>query len=214
MAIVRSLAIGKAVNSAGPITYQTVKGRTIAREKPVHVHNPNTPAQQAQRTKMSNIVAAWRQWFFQVGGYFTEVKGYGSGYNEFVRRNIHLAEKPWFEDFDGELLFMSARARGAYMSTGKYGEGALSRTYDSPNISVEILDLQLRNEVQEGDRIVHIYYMDDPYEFGIVEHYLTEDDVDLLRAGDPVTFEVPQYETAATFFYSSARRIASTGVFK
>lgn len=208
MAIVRSLAIGKAVNSAGPLTYQTVKGRTIAREKPVHVANPNTPAQQAQRGKMRNIVAAWREWFFLLSPYFTAIQGYGSGYNEFVRRNIHLADQPWYED----EMFYPSRFKGAVMSTGKYGAAALNISPAEELVTVGINDLQLRGVIEEGDQIVVVRLTDDAEAPTLTTKVLDAEDVEALAGGDTIGIATPVGGYTAAFFYSSARRLASVGV--
>ena len=209
MAIVRSLAVGKAVNSAGNLTYQTVKGRTIAREKPVHVANPNTPAQQAQRSKMSNIVAAWREWFFQMAPYFTVIQGYGSAYNEFVKRNIHFAKLPWFENG----VFEGTRARGAYLSTGKYSQNALAEQGTYGQRTVSINDAQLRNDLIVGDEIITVYHPDEGGNPVILKAVLDADDIQTLKNGDGIDFALPEErELAANIFWSPSRRISSTGI--
>lgn len=206
MAIVRSLAIGKAVNSAGPITYQTVKGRTIAREKPVHVANPNTPKQQAQRGRMRNIVEAWRMFYFKLAPYFTTILGYGSAYNEFVRRNIHLSTSPWHYEGDPQPK------TGSVVSTGKYGETALTADASGGKLTVGVQDLQLRGDMLPGDQIVGLIYTDDPYSFELHEHELTEADIESLSEGGTIKLFEGTAANWAVWFYSSSRRIASTGV--
>ena len=209
MAIVRSLAVGKAVNSAGNLTYQTVKGRTIAREKPVHVANPNTPAQQAQRSKMSNIVAAWREWFFQMAPYFTVIQGYGSAYNEFVKRNIHLAELPWFEDG----VFMEGRARGAYLSTGKYSQNALV-TQGAPSArTVGIADAQLREDLIIGDEFITFFVGDEDPSIQLLHHELSDEDINTLSEGGSIDFPLPGVlSMVGNFYWSPSRRVASSCV--
>lgn len=209
MAIVRSLAVGKAVNSAGNLTYQTVKGRTIAREKPVHVHNPNTPAQQAQRSKMSNIVAAWREWFFQMAPYFTVIQGYGSSYNEFVKRNIHLAELPWFEDG----VFKEARARGAYISTGKYSQNSLASQGTYAQRTVSIKDAQLRDDLVVGDEIITVFVSEEGGLPELLKVELKAADIETLKDGEGIDFPLPSNEElVSNIFWSPSRRISSTGI--
>lgn len=211
MAIVRSLAVGKAVNSAGNLTYQTVKGRTIAREKPVHVANPNTPAQQAQRSKMSNIVAAWREWFFQMAPYFTVIQGYGSAYNEFVKRNIHLAESPWF--VDGE--FMAVKARGAFISTGKYSQNALSDSGIASERAIGIVDAQLRDDLMVGDEIITFFFPDEAGPIELLRKELDESNVTALKDGSTITFPLPSDPSlTGNFYWSPSRRISSSCVLK
>lgn len=206
MAIVRSLAIGKAVNSAGPITYQTVKGRTIAREKPVHVANPDTPKQQAQRNRMRNIVEAWRMFYFALAPYFTTIQGYGSAYNEFVRRNIHLSDNPWHVDNEPQPKYRSV------VSTGKYGETALISDASGGKLTVGVQDLQLRGDMLPGDQIVGLIYTDDPYSFELHYHELDEEDIESLSEGGTIELFEGTAANWAVWFYSSSRRIASTGV--
>lgn len=212
MAIVRSLAIGKAVNSAGNITYQTVKGRTIAREKPVHVANPNTPAQQAQRSKMSNIVAAWREWFFMTADLFTVIQGYGSAYNEFVKRNIHLAESPIFVDG----VINANRAIGFTVSTGKYSHNSLALSRPDSEIAVSMTDIQMREDLISGDELIRvIVYMgeDKP----LLERLeLSEQDITTLKEGGAVEFPetADDMEISAYMYWSPSRRIVSTGILR
>lgn len=92
MAIINSLAIGKARKSAGNLTFATIQGRTIAREKPVNVRNPRTEKQLAQRSKMAKTVAAYRSIGFMTKHLFTKLPKYTSQYNQFVKENIKLAE--------------------------------------------------------------------------------------------------------------------------
>ena len=92
MAIINSLAIGKARKSAGNLTFATIQGRTIAREKPVNVRNPRTEKQLAQRSKMSKTVAAYRSIGIMTKHLFTKLPKYTSQYNQFVKENIKIAD--------------------------------------------------------------------------------------------------------------------------
>lgn len=92
MAIINSLAIGKARKSAGNLTFATIQGRTIAREKPVNVRNPRTEKQLAQRSKMSKTVAAYRNIGIMTKHLFTKLPKYTSQYNQFVKENIKIAD--------------------------------------------------------------------------------------------------------------------------
>lgn len=51
-----SIALGKTRGSMGNFTTQNWKGINVARAKPVDVANPNTEAQQSQRTKFAMLV--------------------------------------------------------------------------------------------------------------------------------------------------------------
>lgn len=214
MAIVKSLAIGKARKSAGNLTYQTVKGRTIAREKPLHVANPNTPAQQAQRNRIRNLVDAWRTWFSICAPYFTYIQGFGSAYNEFIRRNIGKANESWRDPVENSFWMR----RGTYVSTGKYGLASLSTTWiypdEVPTMVLGVTDLQLRNDIRVNDRIImmtQFFPEEGPWLAPtITEYYLTQGDVETLSNGDTIDIPFTFGEFGAVFWYSSARRLSST----
>lgn len=202
MAIIRSLAVGKARKSAGNLTYQTVKGRTIAREKPAFVANPDTPLQQAQRGKMRNLVAAWRAWFSLMKPYFTVIDGYGSAYNQFVKMNM-----PWAEDFSvdqgtGVVLYPDF----AYFSNGKYPQRALEATGGS----VLVADIQLREEAEAGDRLILVEHGSGGGNPTITEYVLDQDDIDDIRNDVAVDTGLTPTSPIGWIFYSSARRTSST----
>ena len=85
MAIVRSLAIGKSVKSAGNLTYKTVRGRTIASQRIIS-NKSNTPKQEDQRshfTKVSQSMALLQRYI----NVCYEPSKYGSSRNAFFSRN-------------------------------------------------------------------------------------------------------------------------------
>lgn len=116
MAIIRSLAIGKARKSAGNLTFSTINGRTIAREKPAFISNPKTPKQLEQRSKMRNVVAAYRAVGYQVKDFFTIVPKYGSKYNQFVKSNIGMAENFVVDELTQEVTNLE----GLVVANGTY----------------------------------------------------------------------------------------------
>lgn len=202
MAVIRSLAVGKARKSAGNLTYQTVKGRTIAREKPAFVANPNTPLQQAQRGKMRNLVAAWRAWFSLMKPYFTVIDGYGSAYNQFVKMNM-----PWAEDFstnqgNGVVQYSD----NAYFSNGKYPQRAL----EASGGSVTVADIQLREEAEAGDRLILVEHGSLSANPSVQEYVLTQADIDDIRNNQAVDTGFTPTAPIGWIFYSSARRTSST----
>ena len=84
MAIYSSIALGRAKNSIGNITFVRLKGQNVAKAKIVNPTNPSTDLQVSTRNKMRNIVAAWKflQFFFAyIGALRTSVQ---SNYNVFV----------------------------------------------------------------------------------------------------------------------------------
>ena len=208
MAIVNSIAIGAAKNSIGQITYQTVKGRTIARQKPIHVANPRTPPQVAQRKKMANLVAAWRTFFFQTRPWWTVIKGYGSAYNEFVSRNMQYASDVVIEDDR-----ITSLPEGFYISSGKYGETAVSLDYSNGcDLRASVKDLQLLAEMNPGDKL-GLVLIDPTGEFENVvrEFELVEFDITNFRDGGKMDLDADvDGFYAAVVYYSSARGVSST----
>lgn len=205
MAIIRSLAVGKARKSAGNLTYQTVKGRTIAREKPAFVANPNTPRQQAQRGKMRNLVAAWRAWFSLMKPYFTVIDGFGSAYNQFVKMNMPFAGDFSVNPNTGIVSF----AETTYFSNGKYPQ----RSLEAVGSSVSVVDIQLQQEAEVGDRLVLIEHGSLTENPSIQEYVLDQDDIDNIRLGQPVDTGLVPDDEIGWLFYSSARRTSSTLLF-
>lgn len=54
MAVFQSIALGKARGSIGGVTFTVQRGQTIAKSKPISVGNPNTTAQQTQRSRFAD----------------------------------------------------------------------------------------------------------------------------------------------------------------
>lgn len=209
MAIVNSIAIGAAKNSIGQITYQTVKGRTIARQKPIHVANPRTPPQVAQRNKMAKIVAAWRTFFFQTRPWWTVIKGYGSAYNEFVSQNMQYASDVVIEN--GKITSLP---EGFYISSGKYGETAVSLHYSANGkLEAAVNDMQLLAEMNPGDKMG--YVLIDPTGQNNNEvraREINEFDVTTLREGGKMELDADvDGFYVGVVYYSSARGVSSTG---
>jgi len=99
MAIIRSLAVGKGVKSAGNLTYKTIKGRCIASER-ITRNSSNTEAQQAARYAFKLLSR-----MMMAHGAFIDVAfknfNYGSAKNEFARKNTE-ALVFFKEDFGGK----------------------------------------------------------------------------------------------------------------
>lgn len=85
MAIINSLAIGKAVKSAGNLTYKTVRGRTIASQK-ITTNKSNTVRQASQRSSFAVLSRCMKllQAYIDVA---YEKSKYGSSRNRFARVN-------------------------------------------------------------------------------------------------------------------------------
>lgn len=214
MAIVQSLAIGNARKSAGNLTFQTVHGRTIAREKPLYVTNPNTPAQQATRSIMRNLVEAWRGFGFQLRPYFTIKPPYGSAYNQFIKMNHSLGEESW----TGINKIGVVPPEYAWVSNGKYGQNAVWYNFNEVTnmFRFQITDPQLKSEIVEGDNVVIVGVMTNGNNIKkakVVTHTLTAMEVASLQAGSEITIPSgetdPFYEMAA-IYYSPSRNVSSS----
>jgi hypothetical protein len=213
MAIINSMAIGKARKSAGNLTFATIKGRTIAREKPAYVRNPDTVKQRAQRDKMKKIVAVWRAFGYNVRHLFTVIGGYGSAYNEFVKQNLPLAETIQTDPVTG----VPYACAGMVLGSGKFGSGALNIQANQANeVSINISDGQLRQEIQVGDIIGVVSASDNFNHFVVTTEQITEANISALSSGQYI--DLPEsYETGllyAPFWYSSARNQSSTPILK
>lgn len=88
MAIIKSLAIGRAKGSAQDLTYTTIGGATIVKGKVAFPKNPKTAGQMFRRVCWANIVNLW-QAFTQRDRPSFEGKGDRvSDFNAFVGANI------------------------------------------------------------------------------------------------------------------------------
>ena len=208
MAIIRSLAIGKAIKSAGNLTYSTIDGRTIAREKPAFVKNPRTVAQVTQRTRMSTAVALYRWFGSSVKQYFTVRKKYASQYNEFISRNIHLMSPMIEINEDGSV----PAPAGTCVATGVYPSASLEieSLDESGDIQLQIGNQALLNEIKDGDQIV-IIGVDTDGSYNVHTHNMTVSDVDGFQIGDGFYKATGITEPlVAVLWYSPATGRAST----
>ena len=161
---------------------------------------------------MSNIVAAWREWFFMTADFFTVIQGYGSAYNEFVKRNIHLAEQPIFEN--GAVI--ANRLKNFTVSTGKYSHTSLQTSRPDTEIAVSMTDIQMREDLIVGDEIVRVVCyvgLDTP----LLERLeLSEQDITTLKEGGSIEFPETEDDVRVVgyMYWSPSRRIASTCILK
>lgn len=211
MAIIRSLAIGKARKSAGNLTFATVEGRTIAREKPAFVKNPRTPAQLEQRDKMRKVVAAYRDFGVKVKQGFTVVPKYTSQYNEFVKRNMAVAENYVVDEETGQVTGLI----GTQVSRGSY------RFLAGPIISVTpqgaiAFDIQGTSGWQavEGDMIVYVQVSSEDGRVVVTDEKLSNAERNMLNNGEVVAMQSESLtggvSVGAAFYYSPANNASST----
>lgn len=85
--------LGGVLGKVGNVVGSSWKGIAILKSRPLSVANPRTTAQVAQRTKMSNTVAFAQEILSSIIKPLNDrFAQQASGYNDFVRRNIHLFE--------------------------------------------------------------------------------------------------------------------------
>lgn len=209
MAIINSLAVGKARKSAGNLTFATIKGRTIAREKSAYVRNPQTPAQRAQRGRMAVVVAAWRQYGSQAKKLFTITSKYGSAYNQFVSDNIALYDGSELNPATGIVSLQQNTVFGK----GKYNPSEIEMEMDaSDNIIIKNASQEIKDELKVGDVFGMLGYDVNTHEFSVFEIVLTEAQVQNIKNGTSVS--VPYTGVPANmygfFFYSPSRNVSTS----
>lgn len=87
MAIIKSLAVGKAKGSAGQLTYAYVGGDTIMKGKVAFPKIPRTLGQMNLRVRWANIVNLWQTFEGDLHPSFEAAAGRTSDFNLFVGRN-------------------------------------------------------------------------------------------------------------------------------
>lgn len=208
MAIVKSLGLGKARGSAGEFTYSTIEGRTIARTKPAHVHNPNTEAQQAQRTKMSEVVLAWRDVGQRFEKLWTKRKKYHSAYNSFVSANIH--NNGTFEiSASGKYVYMNT---GFVLGQGQYGANQLDVVVSGSEYIVQVLETEsLFHNIKAGDILGLIFLGDSAQVVDALEYTITQAELsgDHSYVGTPFKSAKDDITGYAAYWYSPSRNLST-----
>jgi hypothetical protein len=85
MAIVHSIVLGKSKGSIGNVTFSTVKGQTVAKQKIANPTYSNTAGQSLSRGKMANAVLAWQYLAIFMAFINPLRKATESNYNAFIR---------------------------------------------------------------------------------------------------------------------------------
>lgn len=174
MAIVSSTAIGKAKGSIGNVVFSTQKGRTIARERNYSPANPNTEAQQVQRTKMADVVAAFKLIGKPASAGFTVGSKVSSTYNRFVTANIAGISEVLTDSVYGALV----PYRGLVVANGSlvkpYYYGQIEGKYLAVYLSLGNMP---ETDVKAGDKVVLVGYNPTSKEVIVKEEVLTADDV-------------------------------------
>lgn len=206
MAIIRSTVMGKSRKSIGNVTTQVYGGRTIAREKPANVKNPKTAGQVAQRTKMANIVAAWRNQFVALKKYFTTGLAYQSAYNVWCSLNVHYGEQPLVNDAGAVVLV----PEGLYLSSGQFPQHFIDVTEVESNVNVSINNAGMRDVIAKGDIFAIVDPKDTTGSVSIQEYTLTDDDVTTIKGGGTLDTNIAAPAEFVVIWYSPSRRMSST----
>lgn len=96
MAIIKSLGVGQGSNSAGNLTYRTVRGRTIASQR-ITANSSRTTKQVAQRSTFKNASHILSVMAFAIKMGF-EKSQYGSARNNFYRMNAKALQSESLAD--------------------------------------------------------------------------------------------------------------------
>lgn len=214
MAIVQSIAVGKARGSAGNVTFSTVKGRVIMKEKPVFVANPKTEAQQAQRSALARTLKIWQKIGFLAKDGWTRLNAYASPYNQFLSNNIPLVkELPGTVD---DILEQDLK--GLQISSGSLKELSLDEIVDDPEgIYKEVTVSLLNDDLKVGDKIKAIVFDKDSKKAYSASAIITNDDF----LNEVITVNVPVENLSETVninyaFYavSADGKLSSSSYFK
>lgn len=150
MAIVRSIAIGRAKGSAGDITYAESKGRTIVRERRREGTPLSSPAQLSHQERRNNLIYAWNYRFRKTSFLWTNLKPYVSPYTMFLKMNAPFSADPWVIGTSWNITPV-----GAYLSLGVYNEQSLYiRKIDFLGYRIYFVNTDIIRDIRIGDRIV------------------------------------------------------------
>lgn len=179
MAIINSLAVGKAVKSMGGITYSTQQGRVIAKQKVTTVKDAMSPSQLAQRNKLTATVKLWRQYQADIKQFWTRLDGYNSKYNQFVSSNIGFAN----DTFSYDPITQKVTQTKFQIARGYFPINSIELKKGDPataTVRVRAISNELRDNLKVGDKL-HFY----DAEYGKLQtHIITQEDIDdMLLAG-------------------------------
>lgn len=147
MAIIRSGVLGNTRGKVGGVVGSQWKDKNYIREY-VKPANPNTAAQQTQRSKMTDIVAFCKTLVGQVFNVYTDplLKAM-SGFNKFIKDNI--------DEFDGSPVYANIT-----VTAGKLFAAAISSfTYNTTTgAAVFTFSTALGNNGLASDKVYAIVY--------------------------------------------------------
>lgn len=179
MAIIKSLAIGKAKGSMGNITYAYLGGDTIGKGKIAFPKIPRTYAQMTRRTKWANIVNLWQTLTIGWHPSFEDATGRVSDYNMFLSRNIN-----------GPAVFLSKEEANA--------GGSVAAGYMITDGSLPTIQAEISNGVLSSGISIGLEVLDEETTLGAFSRAVIENNIDFVN-GDQITYVYfIQYTNATT----------------
>lgn len=144
MAIIQSLAVGKAKGSAQNLTYTTVGGATIMKGKVAFPKNPKSLRQMNRRVRWANIVNLWQAFTQRDKPSFEDKAPRVSDFNAFIGANI--AGQPVY------LTNAEASQGGCIVAAYQITNGTLpSLDVAAGSGGVPVSGISLGNLVIDGD---------------------------------------------------------------
>ena len=117
MAVTQNPIVGRSKNKFGNAIFQKWKDKNVLRTKPLQVANPNTDKQQAQRGKLAQAVALYRQISGLITIGYKSQSASMSEYNAFIKHTLNNSfdeSDPLAPTLDWESLQVS---KGSLMAT-------------------------------------------------------------------------------------------------
>lgn len=194
MAIVQSIAVGKAKGSAGNVTFSTVKGRVIMKEKPIFVANPQTEAQMAQRSALTRTLKLWQKIGFLAKDGWTRLNTYASPYNQFLSNNI-----PFVKELPGTTEdILDQNLKGLQISSGRLKEIEFNDDFQWDfNDGILSSDIYFSDDLKAGDKIKCVGFSPAAHKSYVSESTLTTDNIEQGQLS--VNIKVPTTEYCSAF---------------
>lgn len=204
MAVTQNTLIGRSSGSIGGVTFSTWKGINVAKSKATSVADPKTPAQLAQRYKMTAALRMYKQASEAINYGFTLAATGMSQYNAFVSNILKGGGLPGNSNdvlvSAGNISFSSGTLDNTVISSTNADASANTATVNWPTT---ITGNQLTTDKAK------VVILDN---YGNV---VGKNTVDIIRSAGTATVTTPDLNTvgmtfhAYLFFYQASTRKAS-----
>jgi hypothetical protein len=186
-AVTQNLLSGKSRGRIGNLVMTSWKGLNVLKSKPMEVRNPNTVAQQTQRSKFSVLVAFARSILTSIRIGFSQYASNMSAYNAFMKSNMAISDiapgNPAVLDYSKVVVskgtltgFLSPAIAGTSMRT----------------ISVSWVDNSGQGNAVATDILNYIVYNETKDIFHVVEGSVT-------RGSEGLVIDEDDFATGDTF---------------